>query len=242
MVLATAGRALHRRHRAPRRRADLDQRRGCIPLTDLGRLLDLAAVDVPSRNNQLVRTLAWAEQFGLAFTSLGVPGEQVTFGLHEQFALVPARLLERLAEVAKPRHLVAVEAANEALTGAGLPALRSALPAPDRSSGRPPSEVGRRRPTRCPACAARRSTRYPRSPASTPKRRSRRRRRPSSRCDPDATAHVASHEPPMRSRRTPLTATHPLTRLASRHMFRYSERRTGIESDNATHPCRFTSR
>src|SRR5918994_2507855 len=48
-----------------------------IPLADLGRLLGLGAVDVPSRNNKLVRTLARAEQFGLAFTSLGAPGEQV---------------------------------------------------------------------------------------------------------------------------------------------------------------------
>jgi hypothetical protein len=45
-----------------------------IPLADLGRLLGLGAVDVPSRNNKLVRTLARAERFGLAFTSLGVPG------------------------------------------------------------------------------------------------------------------------------------------------------------------------
>jgi hypothetical protein len=87
-----------------------------IPLADLGRLLGLGAVDVPSRNNKLVRTLARAEQFGLAFTSLGVRGEQVTFGIHEQLALVPAWLLERLPEVAKQRHVAAVAAANEALT------------------------------------------------------------------------------------------------------------------------------
>jgi hypothetical protein len=122
-----------------------------IPLADLGRLLGLGAVDVPSRNNKLVRTLARAEQFGLAFTSLGVPGEQVTFGIHEQLALVPARLLERLPEVAKQRHVAAVAAANEALTAAGLPALRSALPAPERTSGRPQSEVRASTPDPVPA-------------------------------------------------------------------------------------------
>jgi hypothetical protein len=100
-----------------------------IPLADLGRLLGLGAVDVPSRNNRLVRTLARAEQFGLAFTSLGVPGEQVTFGIHEQLALVPARLLERLPDIARQRHEAAVAAANEALTAVGLPALRSPQPA-----------------------------------------------------------------------------------------------------------------
>ena len=100
-----------------------------IPLADLGRLLGLGAVDVPSRNNKLVRTLARAEQFGLAFTSLGVPGEQVTFGIHEQLALVPARLLERLPDIARQRHETAVAAANEALAAAGLPALRSPQPA-----------------------------------------------------------------------------------------------------------------
>jgi hypothetical protein len=73
---------------------------------------------VPSRNNELVRTLARAEQFGLAFTSLGVPGEQLTFGIHDQLALVPARLLQRLPEVARQRHVAA-----------DLPALRSPQPA-----------------------------------------------------------------------------------------------------------------
>jgi hypothetical protein len=100
-----------------------------LPLNDLSRLLGLGAADVPSRNNKLVRTLARAEQFGLAFTSLGVPGEQLTFGIHGHVALVPARLLDRLPEVARQRHVAAVEAANEALTAAGLPALRSAVPA-----------------------------------------------------------------------------------------------------------------
>jgi hypothetical protein len=86
-----------------------------IPLADLGRLLGLGAVDVPSRNNKLVRTLARAEQFGLGFTSLGVPGEQVTFGIHEQLA--------------RERHEAAVAAANEALAAAGLPAPQSPQPA-----------------------------------------------------------------------------------------------------------------
>jgi hypothetical protein len=108
-----------------------------IPLGDLGRLLGLGAVDVPSRNNKLVRTMARAEQFGLAFTSIGVPGESVTFGIHNEIALVPARLLERLPEVARQRHETAVEAANEALTAAGLPALRSPVPNASRATDRP---------------------------------------------------------------------------------------------------------
>jgi hypothetical protein len=57
-----------------------------IALADLSRLLGLGAADVPSRNNKLVRTLTRAEQFGLAFTSLCVPGEQVTFGIHDHVA------------------------------------------------------------------------------------------------------------------------------------------------------------
>jgi hypothetical protein len=108
-----------------------------LPLNDLSRLLGLGAANVPSRNNKLVRTLARAEQFGLAFTSLGVPGEQVTFGIHDHVALVPARLLDRLPEVARQRHMAAVEAANEALTAAGLPALRSAVRAAWRANERP---------------------------------------------------------------------------------------------------------
>jgi hypothetical protein len=114
-----------------RRVADLTRSSGeaRIPLSDLGRLLGLGAVEVPSHNNKLVRTMARAEQFGLAFTNVGVPGESVTFGIHSHVALVPARLLDRLPEVARQRHAAAVEAANEALTAAGLPALLSARPA-----------------------------------------------------------------------------------------------------------------
>ncbi|MGH9289433.1 MAG: hypothetical protein ACRD0V_14285 [Acidimicrobiales bacterium] len=108
-----------------------------LPLNDLGRLLGLGAADMPSRNNTLVRTLARAEQFGLAFTSLGVPGEQVTFGIHGHVALVPARLPDRLPEVARQRHVAALEAAKEALTAAGLPALHSAVPAAWRTPERP---------------------------------------------------------------------------------------------------------
>src|ERR671911_1165165 len=112
-----------------------------IPLSDLGRLLGLGAADMPSRNNKLVRTLGRAEQFGLAFTSIGVPGESVTFGIHNEIALVPARLLERLPEVARQRHLAAVETANEALTAASLPSLRSALPTARRAAERPGADA-----------------------------------------------------------------------------------------------------
>jgi hypothetical protein len=108
-----------------------------IHFADLGRLLGLGAVDAPSRNNKLVRTLSRAEQYGLAFTSLGVPGEWMTFGIHDQVALVPARLLHRLPEVARQRHVAAVETANEALRAAGLPALRSPVPAAWRALERP---------------------------------------------------------------------------------------------------------
>jgi hypothetical protein len=122
-----------------------------IPLADLGRLLGLGAIDVPSGNNKLVRTLVRAEQFGLAFTSLGVPGKGVTFGIHDQVALVPARLLERLPEVARQRHAAAVDAANEALVAAGLPALRSPLPAAGPAAERPgtvaPASAAQRPPT-----------------------------------------------------------------------------------------------
>jgi hypothetical protein len=99
-----------------------------IPMGDLSRLLGLGrVVDIPGRNNKLVRTIVRAEQFGLGFTSLGV-AEGATFGIHDHLALVPARLLERLPAVAWQRHVAAVEAANKTLTVAGLPALRSPLP------------------------------------------------------------------------------------------------------------------
>jgi hypothetical protein len=105
-----------------------------IPMADLSRLLGLGRVVDPSaRNNKLVRTIVRAEQLGLGFTSLGVPGG-ATFGIHDHVALVPARLLERLPEVAWQRHVAAVEAANEALEAAGLPALRSPLPAVSQTS------------------------------------------------------------------------------------------------------------
>src|ERR687898_2117109 len=48
-----------------------------VQLSDLGRQLGLGAVEIPSRNNKLVRTLSRAEGFGLAFTSVGVLGESM---------------------------------------------------------------------------------------------------------------------------------------------------------------------
>jgi len=96
-------------------------------MADLSRLLGLGKVaDLPDRNNKLVRTIVRAEQFGLGFTSVGLP-EGATFGIHDHLALVPARLLERLPDVAWQRHVAAVEAANETLRAAGLPALRPPL-------------------------------------------------------------------------------------------------------------------
>jgi hypothetical protein len=65
-------------------------------MADINRLLGLGRVVDPSAcNSKLVRTIVRAEQFGLGFTSLGVP-EGATFGIHDHVALVPARLLERL--------------------------------------------------------------------------------------------------------------------------------------------------
>jgi hypothetical protein len=172
-----------------------------IPLADLGRLLGLGAVDVPSRNNKLVRTLARAELFSLAFTGLGVPGEQVTFGIHERLALVPARLLERLPDIARQRHETAVAAANEALAAAVfLPSGRRSRPS-GRPLNAPGPPLGPRPPIRCRRSSSGPCTRFRRSPASTPTRRPRR-RRPNSFCDPDATAHLSHDEPPPRSRRT----------------------------------------
>jgi hypothetical protein len=99
-----------------------------IPMGELSRLLGLGRVgDTPGRNNKLVRTIVRAEQFGLGFTSLGV-AEGATVGIHDHVALVPARLLERLPDLAWQRHVATVEAANKTLTAAGLPALGSPLP------------------------------------------------------------------------------------------------------------------
>jgi hypothetical protein len=113
-----------------------------IPIADLSQLLGLRRVVDPSaRNNKLVRTIIRAEQFGLGFTSLGVP-EGATFGIHDHVALVPARLLERLPEAAWQRHVAAVETANKALEAAGLPALQSPLqPTSQTSAG--PAAAGR---------------------------------------------------------------------------------------------------
>jgi hypothetical protein len=117
-----------------------------IPIADLSRLLGLGRVVDPSaRNNKLVRTIVRAEQYGLGFTSLGVP-DGAAFGIHDHVALVPARLLERLPEVAWQRHVAALEAANEALEAAGLPALRSPLPAASRTSEGPATAVRTPRP------------------------------------------------------------------------------------------------
>jgi hypothetical protein len=107
-----------------------------VPMGDLSRLLGLGRVaDMPGRNNKLVRTIVRAEQFGLGFTSLGV-AEGGTFGIHDHVALVPARLLERLPDVAWQRHVAAVEAANKTLTAAGLPALQSPLRSPHGAAER----------------------------------------------------------------------------------------------------------
>jgi hypothetical protein len=117
-----------------------------VPLSDLGRQLGLGPVNVPSRNNRLIRTLDRAEQFGLAFTSIGAPGESLTFGIHSEVALVPNRLLERLPYAARQYHVATVEAVNDALTSAGLPTRRQHPAPPDPAPTRPVSSSGVRPP------------------------------------------------------------------------------------------------
>jgi hypothetical protein len=169
-----------------------------LPMGELSRLLGLGRVaDTPGRNNKLVRTIVRAEQFGLGFTSLGV-AEGATVGIHDHVALVPARLLERLPEVAWQRHVAAVEAANKTLTAARLPASDRPSPA---LTGRLSASGPPRRPNPRRRSRSGHFTRSRRSPASTPKPRLRR-RRPSSRCDADATTHDSRHERPTHSRRT----------------------------------------
>jgi hypothetical protein len=102
-----------------------------VPLSDLGRQLGLGPVNVPSRNNRLIRTLDRAEQFGLAFTSIGAPGESMTLGIHSEVALVPNRLLQRLPYAARQHHAATVQAVNQALTSAGLPTLPHDAAPPD---------------------------------------------------------------------------------------------------------------
>lgn len=112
-----------------------------VPLSHLGRQLGLGRVEVPSRNNRLIRTLARAEQFGLAFSSIDVPGTSMTLGINSEVALVPKRLLERLPHAARHYHAATVEAVNEALTAAGMPTLhRHAGPADVAPDG--PSSPG----------------------------------------------------------------------------------------------------
>jgi hypothetical protein len=107
-----------------------------LPVQDLGRLLGLGTPDTPTHNDKLLRTMARAEQFGLAFTSVGVPGEHVTFGVYNHVALLPSRLLRKLPEVARDYHAATVERTNRLLTEAGLPALRSPTSDDDGSAPR----------------------------------------------------------------------------------------------------------
>jgi hypothetical protein len=68
----------------------------------------------------------------LAFTSVGIPGELVTFWIHDQIAVVPRRLLDRLPEVAQQVHAVTVARVNQTLRAQGFPALRDSSPTSDR--------------------------------------------------------------------------------------------------------------
>jgi hypothetical protein len=74
-----------------RRAAELtaDSGEARLPLSDLSRLLGLGSAEAPTRNNRLVHTLDRVERYGLAFTSVGIPGELVTFWIHDQITVVP---------------------------------------------------------------------------------------------------------------------------------------------------------
>jgi len=120
-----------------------------LPVEDLGRLLGLGTPETPTHNDKLLRTMARAEQFGLAFTSVGVPGDHVTFGIHNHVALLPSRLLRKLPEVAREYHAATVERTNRILTEAGLPALRSPVPHDIRA----PQADGLSTPAQAPATA-----------------------------------------------------------------------------------------
>jgi hypothetical protein len=113
-----------------RRAAELtaDSGEARLPLSDLSRLLGLGSAEAPTRNNRLVHTLDRVERYGLAFTSVGIPGELVTFWIHDQITVVPRRLLDRLPEVAQQVHAVTVARVNQTLRAQGFPALRDQLP------------------------------------------------------------------------------------------------------------------
>ena len=121
-----------------------------LPVQDLGRLLGLGTPEVPTHNDKLFRTMARAEQFGLAFTSVGVPGEHVTFGVYNHVAMLPSRLLRKLPEVARDYHAATVERTNRILTETGLPALRS----PVSEDGQAPRADRPPAPTRSPGATA----------------------------------------------------------------------------------------
>lgn len=91
-----------------------------LPFAEMGRLLGLGAVDEPTKNNKLLRTLTRAEHFGLAFTSVDGPGAPLTFGIYEQVALVPFRQLDRLPDVARQRHVAEAERVAQRLADSGL--------------------------------------------------------------------------------------------------------------------------
>ena len=99
-----------------------------LPVQELGRLLGLGTSDTPTHNDKLLRSMERAEQFGLAFTTVGAHGDAITFGVYDHVALLPHRLVRKLPEVARQRHVAAVERTNQLLTEAGLPTLRSLQP------------------------------------------------------------------------------------------------------------------
>lgn len=122
-----------------------DSGEASVPISDLGRQLGLGPVNAPTRNNKFIRTLDRAEQFGLAFSSFGAPAESITFGTHNEIALIPNRMLDRLPTAARHHHLATVEAVNDTLEASGLPAVRSHLPARDVAPPGPASAATARR-------------------------------------------------------------------------------------------------
>ncbi len=127
-----------------------------LPVQQLGRLLGLGTTDTPTHNDKLLRSMARAEQYGLAFTSVGAPGDHVTFGIYDQVALLPHRLVRKLPELARQRHEAAVERTNHLLDEAGLPALRSPRLSDDLavSAGAPGERARTQAPTTARAARA----------------------------------------------------------------------------------------
>ncbi|MGH9191313.1 MAG: hypothetical protein ACRDZ0_02420 [Acidimicrobiales bacterium] len=141
MVLGPGCRPIDHRPCAQGRRTDRAHQRGPHPVPGAGPPAGPRFGRGAVAQQQAGCTLARTEQFGLGFTNVGVPGSLVTFGIYDQVALLPHRLLQQLPEIARQHHAAAVVRVNQALAEHGLPVLRSALPpawqAPERPAATP---------------------------------------------------------------------------------------------------------